>query len=486
MATYSTALVQKSGHLKCYLAFKLPSTICNSRQLQTMSLKMLVPVNQTQKIKSARLISSAMDYNSIPTENTTDVSQMKTKTTHVKSMDLDAKSSLKFKCPHCQFLDADKDSVKRHIVSEHKLKPFGCPHCNEGFTNMKTMNKHIQDTHPNEKRVKEPYAQIITNETEPKKKQSKKKKPITENVPKTPKSKQISSESSKSTEKENSHSFLTPNNEIVINQSKPLEVQHSTKVTTTSEKLHLSSKTCSGNESKTELNLKPTPTYNLRDAITDFTGQNMLKAIDVYYPMKSASISGSLEDSKYHSYPYRNFTKLLTQTDQHLSQERIIPSIYSSKYMDVLYPMKFVQFSGSLDDAQYLLKPYQNFQKLATEQKIPVSIDKVEQNGEASEDSKQHSFESKTQLKPEETKAQLISELHDQRNTNTSINPKNSDNLQIKVKEVLKEDGMINQSYQSSEKEKQSSKVHARIESNDHVVEKIIKFITNIIKKITK
>ena len=268
MATYSTALVQKSGHLKCYLAFKQPSTICNSRQLQTMSLKMLVPVNQTQKIKSARWISSAMDYNSVPTENTTYVSQMKTKTTHVKSMDLDAKSSMRFKCPHCQFLDADKDSIKRHIVSEHKLKPFGCPHCNEGFTNMKTMNKHIQDTHPNEKRVKEPYAQIITNETEPKKKQSKKKQPITKNVQKTPKSKQISSESSKSTEKESSHGFLTPNNEIITNQSKPLEVQHSTKVTTTSEKLHLSSKTCSGNESKTELNLKPTPTYNLRDAIT--------------------------------------------------------------------------------------------------------------------------------------------------------------------------------------------------------------------------
>ena len=100
------------------------------------------------------------------------------------------------------------------------------------------------------------------------KKQSKKKQPITKNVQKTPKSKQISSESSKSTEKEISHGFLTPNNEIITNQSKPLEVQHSTKVTTTSEKLHLSSKSCSGNESKTELNLKPTPTYNLRDAIT--------------------------------------------------------------------------------------------------------------------------------------------------------------------------------------------------------------------------
>merc|ERR1719361_488045 len=269
-------------------------------------------------MKSVRLISSA---------------QIKTKTTYVKSIDIDAKSSVKFKCPHCQFLDAYKDGVKRHIVSEHKLKPFGCPHCNEGFTNMKTMNKHIQDTHPNEKRVKEPYAQIVTNETEPKKKQSKKKQPITKNVQKTPKSKQISSESSKSTEKESSHGFFKPNNEIITNQSKPLEVQHSTKVTTTSEKLHLSSKTCSGNESKTELNLKPTPTYNLRDAITDFTGLNMLKAIDVYFPMKSASISGSLEDSKYHSYPYRNFTKLLTQTDPHLSQERIIPSIYSSKYM---------------------------------------------------------------------------------------------------------------------------------------------------------
>ena len=266
MATYSTALAQKSGHLKCYLAYKQASIIYNSRQLQNMSLKMLVPVNQTQKIESARLISSAMDYNSIPTENTTYLSQMKTKTTHVKSMDIDAKSSMKFKCPHCQFLDADKDSVKRHIVSEHKLKPFGCPHCNEGFTNMKTMNKHIQDTHPNQKRVKEPYAQIIMDETEPKKKQSKKKQPITKNVPKTAKSKQISSEPSKSTEKVSSQSFVIPNNEIITNQSKSSEEQYSTKVNT-SEKLHLSSKTSSGNESETEANSKPTLTYNLRDVI---------------------------------------------------------------------------------------------------------------------------------------------------------------------------------------------------------------------------
>jgi hypothetical protein len=50
---------------------------------------------------------------------------------------------------------------------------------------------------------------------------------------------------------------------------------------------------------------------------------------------------------------------------------------------------------------------------------------------------------------------------------------------------VLK-DGMTNQSYQSSEKEKQSSQIHARIESNDHLAEKIRKFITNIIKKIKK
>ena len=208
MATYSTVLVQKLGHLKCYLAFTQPSTICSSRPLRTMSLKILVPVDQTQKMKSVRLISSA---------------QIKTKTTYVKSMDIDANSSVKFKCPHCQFLDADKDSVKRHIVSEHKLKPFGCPHCNEGFTNMKTMNKHIQDNHPNEKRVKEPYAQIVTNETELKKKQVKKKQPITKNVPKATKSNQLSSDSSKSTDKESSQRFLIPNKESITNQSKPLE-----------------------------------------------------------------------------------------------------------------------------------------------------------------------------------------------------------------------------------------------------------------------
>ena len=224
--------------------------------------------------------------------------------------------------------------------------------------------------------------------------------------------------------------------------------------------------------------------YRYNIFLLEFSGLNVHKAIDVYYPMKSASISGSLEDSKYHSYPYRNFTKLITQTDQHLSQERIIPSICSCKYTDVLYPMKFVKFSGSLDDAQYLLKPYQNFQKPATEQKSPVSIDKVQQIVEASEEPKQHSIESETQLKPNETKTQLIAELHNKTNTNTSINPENSDNLQSK--EVLKEDGMINQAYQSSEKNKQSSKIHASIESNVHLGEKIRNFITNIIKKITK
>ena len=140
--------------------------------------------------------------------------------------------------------------------------------------------------------------------------------------------------------------------------------------------------------------------------------------------MKSATISGSLEDSIYHSYPYRSFTKLLTQTHQHISQDRLIPSFYSSKYVDVLYPMKFVKFSGSLDDVQYSLKPYQNFQKLATEQIIPASSDKVEKIVEAFDDSKQHSIESKTQPKPDEPTANLIGELHNQTNTDTSINLK--------------------------------------------------------------
>ena len=215
-------------------------------------------------------------------------------------------------------------------------------------------------------------------------------------------------------------------------------------------------------------------------------GLNICKAIDVYYPMKSATISGSLEDSIYHSYPYRNFTKLLTQTDQHLSQDRMISSFYSSKYVDVLYPMKFVKFSGSLDDAQYSFKPYQNFQKLATEQKLPDSSDKVEKIVEAFEDSKQHSIESKTQPKPDEPRAQLIGKIHNQTNNNTSINSQNSDNLQIKLNKVLKEDNMVNQSYKSPEKEEQSSKIHTQIESSDHVGEKIRKFIVNLIKKITK
>ena len=202
--------------------------------------------------------------------------------------------------------------------------------------------------------------------------------------------------------------------------------------------------------------------------------------------MKSATIPGSLEDSIYHSYPYRSFTKLLTQTHQHISQDRLIPSFYSSKYVDVLYPMKFVKFSGSLDDAQYSLKPYQNFQKLATEQIPPASSDKVEKIVEVFEDSKQHSVESKTQPKPDEPTAQLTVELHNQTKTNAHINPKNSDNLQIKVNKVLKEDGMKNLSYQSSEKEEESSKIHTQIETSDHVGERIRKFIVNLIKKITK
>ena len=202
--------------------------------------------------------------------------------------------------------------------------------------------------------------------------------------------------------------------------------------------------------------------------------------------MKSATISGSLEDIIYHSYPYRSFTKLLTQTHQHISQDRLIPSFYSSKYVDVLYPMKFVKFSGSLDDARYSLKPYQNFQKLATEQILPASSDKVEQIVEVFEDSKQHSIKSKTQPQPDEPTAQLIGELHNQTNTNTTVNLKNSDNLQIKVNKVLKGDGVINQSYKSPEKEEQSSKIHTEIESSEHVGEKIRKFIVNLIKKITK
>lgn len=79
----------------------------------------------------------------------------------LKKSTKDKASITKYKCPHCNFLGSEKDSVKRHIKKEHNLDPFSCPHCMEGFTNFKTLNKHITNNHPSENRLKEPYEQIL-------------------------------------------------------------------------------------------------------------------------------------------------------------------------------------------------------------------------------------------------------------------------------------------------------------------------------------
>lgn len=83
------------------------------------------------------------------------------KQTDIKKLTKSKASTIKFKCPHCNFLSNEKDSVKSHIKKEHNLDPFSCPHCAKGFTNFKTLNKHITTNHPSQNRLKEPYEQVV-------------------------------------------------------------------------------------------------------------------------------------------------------------------------------------------------------------------------------------------------------------------------------------------------------------------------------------
>ena len=117
---------------------------------------------------SASFYTSSIKPKAAVTQKATSLAQKKTKKQGVQPKPEDDISSLRciqYKCPHCDFIDPNKDSIKRHVVSVHKLKPFSCPHCNEGFTNFKVLNKHIQVNHPNEVRLKEPYVQIANTDS---------------------------------------------------------------------------------------------------------------------------------------------------------------------------------------------------------------------------------------------------------------------------------------------------------------------------------
>lgn len=65
-----------------------------------------------------------------------------------------------FQCPHCSFVGMDKQSVKKHVVQEHRLKPYFCPSCQEGFTNFKDLNKHITASHKGQSRLSSPYEMV--------------------------------------------------------------------------------------------------------------------------------------------------------------------------------------------------------------------------------------------------------------------------------------------------------------------------------------
>ena len=53
-----------------------------------------------------------------------------------------------FKCPHCNFIDASKQTVKKHVMGVHKTKrPFHCAECGIGFTNFQVMKKHVKTQH---------------------------------------------------------------------------------------------------------------------------------------------------------------------------------------------------------------------------------------------------------------------------------------------------------------------------------------------------
>ena len=113
------------------------------------------------KVGAVNYYSSPINYQKSIPETGQDIAYLPRKKTITKSSTtINRAPFLKFKCPHCEFIDAEKDTIKRHVISVHKVKPFACPHCKEAFTNFKTMNKHMQANHPLEKRLTEPYELI--------------------------------------------------------------------------------------------------------------------------------------------------------------------------------------------------------------------------------------------------------------------------------------------------------------------------------------
>ena len=71
-----------------------------------------------------------------------------------------------YKCPHCNFIEISKASMKKHIVTEHQLSPFQCLHCNEGFTNFQKLRGHSKTHHPEHKMPQEPYERVPTSNVE--------------------------------------------------------------------------------------------------------------------------------------------------------------------------------------------------------------------------------------------------------------------------------------------------------------------------------
>ena len=179
MARSSSAILCLKGQFQKQLVQgRYPSAYYTKLVENCPPTLLLVTSKQGSKLRNTNLYSSQIHHQSIAQDNENSVSETQKKTTGVENLQYSQTSSLmKYKCPHCDFLHAEKESVKRHVISVHKLKPFSCPHCNEGFTNIKIMNKHIQQIHPQEKRVKEPYVQVSATD----KQSSISKKQITEN-----------------------------------------------------------------------------------------------------------------------------------------------------------------------------------------------------------------------------------------------------------------------------------------------------------------
>ena len=156
-------------------------SICKSiYNVQAHTKLLLKPSNRIVSAGCVNYYSSPVQSKKSRSEPVAAISDLPSKKKLIKGS-LKKTSLLKFKCPHCEFMNAEKETVKRHVISVHKVKPFACPHCKEAFTNFKTMNKHIQVTHPSEKRLAEPYEQIPQSDISslaPKEKQLEKKQII--------------------------------------------------------------------------------------------------------------------------------------------------------------------------------------------------------------------------------------------------------------------------------------------------------------------